>query len=290
MVAHGKGDDLEIAALAGPEPPQHAGLALELVAFLAAGAEQEPRLAGGAQAEGAELLGELRRQIEGPARLDEAQRLQIVDAADQHRAVDDVLRQIGLELRPERRQQHGGDMGAGGMAGDLDLAGRKAQPLALAPEEGQRQPRMADDAGEGNIRAERVAEHGDRQPRLGQALGHEAEIGLAEGLPIAAVDIDMQARRGRLGQEEVESRGGILGIGDVELGARGGAEGGAALLPALEELRGLRHAAAGVVLQPKLVGGHVAVERLDHAGNSRSYWTRWMRSPGSTATSPLPLR
>ena len=108
-------------------------------------------------------------------------------------------------------------MGAGGMAGDLDLAGGKPQPLALAPEEGQRQAGMADDAGERNIGAERVAEHGDRQPRLGQALGHEAEIGLAEGLPIAAMDIDMQARRGRLGQEEVELRGGILAIGDVEL-------------------------------------------------------------------------
>ena len=104
------------------------------------------------------------------------------------------------------------------------------------------------------------------------------------------MNIDMEAWAWRLGQEEIEPRGGILGIGDVELGARGGTEGGAALLPALEELRGLGHAAAGVVLQPELVGRHVAVKRLVHAGCSRSYWTRWMRSPGSIATSPLLLR
>ena len=113
-------------------------------------------------------------------------------------------------------------------------------------------------------RAQRVAQNRDSNAGPGQPLGHETEIVLAEGLPVAAMDEDVQARCIRLRQEQVEARRGVLGIGDVQLCLRLTAKLGAAGFPGLEDSGRFGNAAAGIVLQAQLVGRHVAIERLVH--------------------------
>jgi hypothetical protein len=123
---------------------------------------------------------------------------------------------------------------------------------------------MAHDSRQGHRRAERIAEDRHGQAGFGQALGHMAEIILAESLPIAAVDIDMKPRRRLLRQEEIEAGGRMLAISDVEIRLGRGAEGRTTLLPGLEKPGGLRQAPAGVVLEAQLVGRHVPEYRFVH--------------------------
>jgi hypothetical protein len=93
------------------------------------------------------------------------QRLQIVQTADRQATLDQIYRQIGTDLRPQRRHQHGHKMATHRMSGQEDTIRVMAQRISLAIQPCHRLQCLTHDRFNGHVRAQRVLTTATDTPR-----------------------------------------------------------------------------------------------------------------------------
>ena len=180
------------------------------------------------------------------------QRRQIEHTGDRISRGDQIVRRGRVEHGPLGCHHAGGEMSAGGMAVDADAL------LVIAPEVKHRGAHLLDDGGDRDRRAKIVADDRDRHAVRIRPLRHLAESFRIERAPPAAVNEHRQRRIvvRVVARKKIDAVARRRAIRQAQLRAfRAAAIGRGLGIPALENLRMLRHTGA-VVIFFFVVDGH----------------------------------
>src|SRR5262249_26039506 len=115
------------------------------------------------------------------------ERRQVEEAADRHRALDDVARQPVLAF-PVRRQRHGGKMAASRMAGYRDFMRIPTELADVIESPGNCGPYLADDFSDRDTRAKIIVDDHGGAPERRDGGPKEAVVAGRKPPPITAMD------------------------------------------------------------------------------------------------------
>ena len=205
----------------------------------------------------------LRDRDVGAARA-ENRRLQVVGAADQGAALDEVGRQTALA--PARGRQQRREMRAGRMAADIKPVGVDAEAWGIPMDPCHGTTKLVDDVRQAHLRQFREVEDDDAEPLGHERPRHEGEVVLSEVPPSSPVNEDQRRGVALRSREDVELL--VVGLAIADRAMRGRASKRLALAGVAGEIRRRIRAPRPLVIVPIELGLGVVKEDLcSHVGD-----------------------